>query len=161
MRNPYQVSNEIEYVLLIHADEETGEISQEGEGLLNDLQVERDDIIEDLIASYKNALAEAEMLSTVNDDIVCRMEKAQNRADSIKKIVAKTLNGEKYSCVAGACSWRTSTSTNIDHVDISALPDDCIIVKKMPSKDAIKKALLGGVEIAGAFIEKKQSMSIK
>lgn len=149
---------EIDQAILELVDPETGEILDFES--FEALQMEREQKIENIVLWIKNLVAEAEALKSERDSFAEREKKAKNKAESLKRYLDTILQGQALKTTKFAVSYRKSEQTVID--DISQIPAEYLKeVQPEADKTAIKNAIKGGVEIAGAHIEEKNNISIK
>lgn len=149
---------EINQAIMDCIDMETGEIINEE--LLNSLQMERDAKIENVALWIKELKAEAEALKAEKLAFAERQKVAENKMESLKKWLVYALNGEKFKSVRASVTFRTSDKVEI--ADIDKL-DKAYLRYKEPEadKDAIKKAIKEGQEVAGATLVPSTSVIIK
>ena len=149
---------EIDQAIMDCIDMETGEIVNEE--LLNDLQMERDTKIENVALWIKELKAEAEALKAEKMAFAERQKVAENKMESLKKWLAYALNGEKFKTVRASVTFRTTDKVEI--ADIYKLDENYLRYKEPEAdKDAIKKALKAGQEVAGATLVPSTSVIIK
>lgn len=149
---------EIDQAIMDCIDMETGEIINEE--LLNDLQMERDTKIENVALWIKELKAEAEALKAEKMAFAERQKVAENKMESLKKWLAYALNGEKFKTVRASVTFRTTDKVEI--ADIYKLDENYLRYKEPEAdKDAIKKAIKAGQEVAGATLVSSTSVIIK
>lgn len=139
-------------------DNETGEIIDIDK--LNELQIAKDEKIENLALWYKDLLAEADALKKEKEAFAAREKAANNKAESIKNYLSYALNGENFKTTRCVLSFRKSEKTVID--DIYSIPK--IYLKYAEPKadlTEIKKAIKNGKKIKGAHLEEAQNIQIK
>ena len=149
---------EINEQILNCIDSETGEVIDPEK--LNDLQIAKDEKIENLALWYKDLLAEANALKEEKEAFAEREKAAKNKAESIKNYLSYVLNGENFKTTKCALSFRKSEKTVID--DIYSIPENFLKYSE-PKADLteIKKAIKNGEEIKGAHLEETQNIQIK
>ena len=149
---------EIDQAIMDCIDMETGEIVNEE--LLNDLQMERDAKIENVALWIKELKAEAEALKAEKLAFAERQKVTENKMESLKKWLAYALNGEKFKTVRASVTFRTLDKVEI--ADIYKLDENYLRYKEPEAdKDAIKKAIKAGQEVAGATLVPSTSVIIK
>lgn len=149
---------QIDRAILELVDPESGEILDYE--AFADLQMEREQKIENIALYYKNLMAEAAALKAEKDSFAEREAAAKNKAESLKKYLDTILGGNPYKSTKFNVTYRKSEQTVID--DISAIPAEYLKPVKPEAKlTEIKKAIKGGVEVAGAHVEEKNNISIK
>lgn len=149
---------EIDQAIMDCIDMETGEIINEE--LLNDLQMERDTKIENVALWIKELKAEAEALKAEKMAFAERQKVAENKMESLKKWLAYALNGEKFKTVRASVTFRTTEKVEV--ADIFKLDENYVRYRDPEAdKDAIKKAIKAGQEVAGATLVSSTSVIIK
>ena len=149
---------EINQSILECIDNETGEIIDADK--LNELQIAKDEKLENLALWYKDLLAEANALKEEKETFAEREKAAKNKAESIKNYLSHVLNGENFKTTKCALSFRKSEKTVID--DMYSIPESFLKYSE-PKADLteIKKAIKNGEEIKGAHLEETQNIQIK
>lgn len=149
---------EIDQAIMDCIDMETGEIVNEE--LLNDLQMERDAKIENVALWIKELKAEAEALKAEKLAFAERQKVTENKMESLKKWLAYALNGEKFKTVRASVTFRTTDKVEV--ADIYKLDENYLRYKEPEAdKDAIKKAIKAGQQVAGATLVPSTSVIIK
>ena len=149
---------EIDQAIMDCIDMETGEIVNEE--LLNDLQMERDVKIENVALWIKELKAEAEALKAEKLAFAERQKVTENKMESLKKWLAYALNGEKFKTVRASVTFRTTDKVEV--ADIYKLDENYLRYKEPEAdKDAIKKAIKAGQQVAGATLVPSTSVIIK
>lgn len=149
---------EINEQIMACIDSETGELIDPEK--LNDLQIAKDEKLENLALWYKDLLAEANALKEEKEAFAAREKAAKSKAESIKNYLSYVLNGENFKTTKCALSFRKSEKTVID--DIHSIPESFLKYSE-PKADLteIKKAIKNGEEIKGAHLEETQNIQIK
>lgn len=160
----YDINKEIENTIndmFVNVDEETGEVRQEDIDKLNELQLQKEEKLENIGCYIKNLDAEAKALKGEEDALKKRRETIEKKSDRLKDYVASVLDGEKFESTKVVFSFRKSDA--VDIVDESLIPEEYMrtTIKTAPDKDAIKKAIKAGNEVRGAFLVDKNNMSVK
>ena len=137
-------------------DPETGEINEER---LNALEMARDEKLESVACWYKDLVAESAAIQGEMKKLRERSQRAQNKADSLKKYLAYWLAGEKFKTPKVAISYRKSKSVAI--AEGANVPESYRRVKWEPDKTALKEALEAGEKFDGITLEENESMIIK
>ena len=140
-------------------DEETGEILNAAD--LDELEMAREQKIENVGLWIKNLEAEAAAVKAEKDNMAARQKRLEKKVESLKGYLTYALQGEKFSTPRVVMSFRKSESVSI--------PDDALIADKWctitlikkPDKTMIRKALKEGKEVAGAELVTKQNIQIK
>ncbi len=155
---------EIDQAILECIDPETGEVDAER---IAELQLARDEKIEQLLLWKKDLDADAVAIAQEIKNLTERKQAAERKAESLKSYIKFVLNGEKFKTARVAVSYRSVKSVQIQ--DDAALiawaeqHDDSLLSYKDPtiSKTAVKEAIEAGREIPGATIETKNQIIIK
>lgn len=140
-------------------DEETGEILNASD--LDELQMARQDKIENIGLYIKNLEAEKEAVKHEKDNFADREKRLGKKIESLKGYLGYALKGEKFSTPKVAVSFRKSESVLVK--DEHLVPDkycEFTTVRK-PNKTNLKKALKDGEEIMGVELVEKQNVSVK
>lgn len=155
----YQINQQIEEAFYTSMDPETGEIIGDLSSL-DELQIARDEKIENICLFYKNLISDAEAIRAEEKKLAERRRACENHAERLKKYLADNLQGEAFKTPRTAVSWRKSTSVNV--TNLWAIPEEYLKMEDpKPIKTEIAKALKAGREIAGAELVESQSMSIR
>ena len=149
---------EIDQAIMNCLDNETGEIIDAE--LLDNLQMERNEKIENVACWIKELKAEAEALKAEKLAFAERQRVAENKAESLKNWLAYVLNGEKFKTTRASITFRMTEKVEIG--DIMQL-DEKFLRYKEPEADktAIKEAIKAGQEVAGATLISSTSVIIK
>lgn len=149
---------EIDEAIMACIDAETGEIIDADK--LDKLTMERDAKIENVACWIKDLKAEAEALKAEKMAFAERQKVAENKMESLKKWLAYALNGQKFKSTRDSVSFRATESVEVP--DIYKLDENYVRYKEPEAdKDAIKKAIKAGQEVAGATLVKNTSVIIK
>lgn len=152
--NLFEIENEI----MNCWDQETGEILDSNR--LDQLEIERDEKIENIALYIKNLTADAEALKAEKQSFEERQKAAENKADSLKRYLANYLAGQKFSTPRVAISFRKTQSVNV--TDMTLIPGKYLkFADPTPDKKSIKNAIKNGERVAGAELVDGKSMSIK
>lgn len=153
----YQINEQIAKAIELGFDPETGEILDES--ALEQLQMDRDEKIENICLYIKDLVAESKALADEAKALTERKERSAKKAESLKNYLQAMLDGQKWKSNKAIVSYRKTQSVVVD--DMDALKPEFLRIKKEPDKTAIKEVLKAGAAVAGAHLEDKQSMSIK
>ena len=155
---------EIDQAILACIDQETGEVDEEK---LAELQMAKDQKIENILLWKKDLDAEAAAIAQEIKNLSERKKAAENKAESLKTYGKFVLAGEKFKTPKVSVSYRKVSAVEIaDEVELinwAQQNDDSLLSYKDPtiSKTAVKEAIEAGREIPGAHIETKQQIIIK
>ena len=155
----YKINEQLRNAIEFGCDPETGEIIDTV--ALEELEMARDEKIENICLYIKDLKAEAAAIKTEKDVLDARMKASTKKADSLTNYLQLMLSGQKFKTSRCAVSYRKTQAVKI--TDESLLPDTYIRRKVIeePDKVAIREALKAGGDVAGACLEDRQSMTIK
>lgn len=154
MATLYEIDESIKALI----DEETGEIADFE--AFEALSLERDTKLENIALYVKDLKADAEAYKAEKLSFEEKQRKAENKAESLKRLLERALDGEKFKTSRVECSFRRSTSVIVGNV--FDLPDDYLRYSEpTPDKKRLKEDLAAGKLIQGASLEEKISMTIK
>lgn len=149
---------EIDNAILNCVDMETGEIVDVEK--LNNLQMERDQKIENIGCWIKNLLSDAEALDKEKKNLAARQKAAENKAASLKEYLSKYLDGEKFKSTKVSISYRASTS--VDIAEGAVVPENFLRYSEpVPNKTELKAALKAGAVLPGISLVASRSIQIK
>ena len=154
----YEINEAMEQCIKI--DPETGEILGIDEEAMEQLQMQRDQKIENAVLWVKNLTADAAAIKAEEQALAKRRTQAEKTVESLKAWLGEALQGTKFSTAKCAVSWRKSETVEADE---ELLPDEWMNIKvtKAPNKTAIKAALKAGADIPGCRLTEKQNIQIK
>lgn len=157
----YEINQKIEAAIMNAVDEETGEITEDF-AMLDELQLEREQKIENSGLYIKNLTAEIESLKAEEKALSERRKAKEKKAEWLKSYLAYSLAGAKFETPKLALSFRKSVVV-VDVADVDKLPEEFKRVKTTIDADkvALKEALKGGAVIDGATLVEKQNLQIK
>lgn len=139
-------------------DEETGEILNAND--LNNLELEKNEKIEQLCLWIKNLKSDAAAYKAEKDSFAKKQKAAENKAESIKNYIAYILAGENFKTDRVTVSYRRSEQ--VECPDMSLVDDDYLRFKEPElDKTKIKKALKDGIKVGGCMLVERQNMQIK
>lgn len=156
---------EIEKSILDCVDEETGEIIDIDK--LDRLEIERDKKIENIACWIIDLKAEAEAIKKQKQVLADRQRVAENKAETLKKMLKDYLNGNKFKTARTSISYRKSSKiqadlfTMLENLDDEQKKEYLIYKTPEPNKTAIKKAIEKGETIAGCEVIEEQNLIIK
>ena len=155
----YQINEQLRNAIEFGCDPETGEIFDTA--ALEELEMARDEKIENICLFIKDLKAEAAAIKAEKDALDARMKVSTRKAEQLTNYLQQELAGEKFKTSKCVISYRKTQSVSI--FDIDALPKDYIRIKTStePDKLMIKEAIKAGESVPGAVLEERQSMTIK
>lgn len=149
---------EINAAILDCVDLETGEIIDIER--LHELQMEREQKIENVALWYKNLLSDAAQYAAEEAEFKKKKQRAQAQAERAKAYLLDALQGDKYKSARVSISYTTSNRVIVD--DVLNLPPRFVrFADPEPNKTEIAAAIKNGEEVNGAHIERNQSIVIK
>lgn len=158
----YEIDQAIESLV----DQETGEIQDWS--AFEQLQMERDQKIENIACWYKNLLAEAKAIRQEELALEARRHGLEAMAEKRKMWLRDALCGQKFETAKCVVSFRKTTSVNV--TDASAVAkwaeesgNADLVTYAAPkiSKNDLAKLLKDNVEVPGAELVSGLSMGVK
>ena len=155
----YEIQEQIKNAIELGFDPETGEILDAS--ALEQLQMDRDEKIENICLYIKDLAAEATAIKAEESALADRRKASERKGESLKRYLQAMLDGQKWKSSKAVVSYRKTQSVIVDNLD--EIPNDFMRIKTTsePDKVAIKDALKAGTEVAGCHLEEGQSMSVK
>lgn len=155
----YEINEQIRNAIELGYDPETGEILDAS--ALEQLQMDRDEKIENICLYIKDLAAEATAIKAEESALADRRKASERKGESLKRYLQAMLDGQKWKSSKAVVSYRKTQSVIVDNLD--EIPNDFMRIKTTsePDKVAIKDALKAGTEVAGCHLEEGQSMSVK
>lgn len=126
---------------------------------MNELQMSRNDKVENIALWIKNLLAEAKAIGDEKKALDDRKQRCERKAESLKHYLDYALDGHKFSTPRVAVSYRKSKSVDIINADL--VPKEYFKVKYEISKSDISEALKNGEEVPGCVLTEKENIQIK
>ena len=153
--NIFQIDSEI----MNCVDPETGEIINFEK--LEELQLERDQKVENIALWIKNLRYEAECLKAEKFAFAQREGAVKRKIEDLENYLGNVLSGQKFETPKVKVSFRKSTSVGIENE--SLLPAEYIEIKveRSPNKAAIRAALKVNRTVPGAKLVEKTNIQIK
>ena len=155
----YEINAELENLMEIAVDPETGEISEDLAKQIDALSMAKDEKIEGVACFIKNLKADAKAIKDEVKSLQARAKAAENKAERLTDYLKYYLNGEKFKTAKVSISYRNSESVLVE--DASVLPAEYQRVTVEADKVAIKDAIKAGASIEGATLVSNTSMIIK
>ena len=121
----------------------------------------REQKIENIGLYIKNLEAEKEAVKHEKDNFADREKRLGKKIESLKGYLTYALDGQKFSTLKVAVSFRKSESVLIK--DEYLIPDEYCeyTMLRKPNKKNLKDALKKGKELKGVELVEKQNISIK
>ena len=155
----FEIDKAIETFFEENIDPETGELLNIEQ--LDDLQMAREQKIENVGLYIKNLEAEADAVENQEKIFADRKKRIRKKIEGLKGFLGYALDGKPFKTDRVVMSFRKSESVLIK--DEYLIPDDyCeFTVTRRPNKTNLKKALKDGKEIMGCELVEKQNIQIK
>lgn len=149
---------EIDEALQECFDAETGEITDITR--FEDLQLEREQKLENIACWIKNLEADAEALKAQKMTFAERQKETENKAERLRNYLQYALQNTNFKTVNVEVKFRKTQKVEVP--DVYKL-DENFLKYSEPTADktAIKKAIQGGQAVEGATLIENISMSIK
>jgi hypothetical protein len=158
MASIYQIRREIED-FEYECDPETGE-------LLNALEWDKlnmayEEKVENIACFIKNLTSDIADFKAEEANLAARRKTLERKAEFLKRLLLDNMDGQKFSTVKCAVSFRKSEAVQVD--DVNLIPAEMLRVKTTyePDKTAIKAAIKSGREINGCKLVENTSIQIK
>lgn len=154
----YEIDEQIEQLI----NRETGEI-EDFEAFQN-LQMEREQKIENIALWIKNLDAEASAVNTEKQKLAERETVLKNKVKRLKEYLSVILAGDKFTTARVAVNYRKSTAVTVKDGFLEwakANAQQFVKAKYDVDKTAIKDALNSGQAVEGAELVYKQNIQIK
>lgn len=162
MATLYEIDDAIERLVQKGVDEETGEISQSAVLEMDQLQMEREQKIDNIMAYVKNLTSDAKAFEEEEKRLAALRKRASQKAEWLKRYLSQHMEAgtETFTSSRGKITWRKSEKViaNIDEIPEHYRVSQTTV---RPDLTAIKKAIKGGETIPGARIEVFQNIQIK
>lgn len=158
MASIYQIRREIED-FEYECDPETGE-------LLNALEWDKlnmayEEKVENIACFIKNLTSDIADFKAEEANLAARRKTLERKAEFLKRLLLDNMDGQKFSTVKCAVSFRKSEAVQVD--DVNHIPAEMMRIKTTyePDKTAIKAAIKSGREINGCKLVENTSIQIK
>lgn len=158
MASIYQIRREIED-FEYECDPETGE-------LLNALEWDKlnmayEEKVENIACFIKNLTSDIADFKAEEANLAARRKALERKAEFLKRLLLDNMDGQKFSTVKCAVSFRKSEAVQVD--DVNHIPAEMLRIKTTyePDKTAIKAAIKSGREINGCKLVENTSIQIK
>lgn len=158
MASIYQIRREIED-FEYECDPETGE-------LLNVLEWDKlnmayEEKVENIACFIKNLTSDIADFKAEEANLAARRKTLERKAEFLKRLLLDNMDGQKFSTVKCAVSFRKSEAVQVD--DVNHIPAEMLRIKTTyePDKTAIKVAIKSGREINGCKLVENTSIQIK
>jgi hypothetical protein len=142
-------------------DTETGEVL--GIEYLENLQMEREQILTYLLQEVKNLDADVEAYKKQKDTFAEKQKVTENRREALKNYIASCLNGDAFEAADKSvkATFRKSESVVIISLDDISEKFKTKEITYKPDKKAIKEAIKAGDDVTGAELVVNQNLQVK
>lgn len=158
----YEINEEIENLINGSLDRETGEVAPDFEEKYTELNMGRNDKIDNTLAYIKNKQAEADAFDGEIKRLTALKKSAEAEADWLKGYLSRNMEAGKeiFTSAHGKISWRKSERVI---TEINQLPEEYIkvVTEVKPILVDIKKDIKAGKEVPGAKLVVYQNIQIK
>lgn len=165
MASLYEINAELQEAInnmfLEATESETGEVSQETADKISELQMAREEKIDNIGAYIKNLKSDVVALKAEIDNLKERMDSKKKKAEYLENYLSEILGGEKFESPRVKISYRKSESVMIPDMELLDEAYTKTKTEVVADKTAIKEALKAGEEVRGAFLETKNNIQIK
>lgn len=148
---------EIDAAIMACIDMETGEIIDTSK--LEELEMERNQKIENVALLYKNTISEMKAYKTEKDSFARKEMAARKLADRLEGYLQDALGDRRFKTTRVSISYRRSESVECENLD--AVPKDYLVMAPSLDKTAVKQALKEGIEVPGCGLLEKQNIQIR
>lgn len=155
---------DINQAIVALMDMETGEITDEQ--AFDELQMARDEKIENIGLYYKDLQAEAKAIKDEEQALAARRKAAENKVERLKNLLDYALQGAKFSTPRLKVSYRKSQTVEVSDGFIAWAdehrPDLLTYSEPKPLKTALKDAIKEGeIPEDMARLETHENISVK
>lgn len=163
MANLYELTAEFEQLLMEVEADAVNSDTEESAVLFEKLSqagIELDGKIDNIIGYIKNLTADADALKNEEAVLKNRRQAKERKIDSLKRYLL-SAGVERYESITGVITTRISKAIEIENAD--DVPEMYCTRKETftPDKTLIKKAILGGEEVAGAVLVERKNLGVK
>lgn len=159
----YEIDKAIEELIANAVDPETGELILDNDAL-DQLQMERDQKIENLALYVKELTATAKAMRDEEKNLAERRQTVERKAERLKQYLIYCIDGQKFTTARVACSFRRSEAVEIGPEFVNWAMDnaaDLLRLKPEADKQKIRELLKNGLTVPYTGIIEKSSVTIK
>ncbi len=167
----YEINSAIEEILSQLVDPETGEIVDDSDELmyqLDALEMDRTELLQYLAKEELNLRSEQEQLKAEEQRLKERRERLAKQEARLMAVLERECGGQKTDLGVATVSYRKSESVNVSdysaamHWLLAHDRDDCLRYKDPEiNKADIKKLIKSGTDVPGIELVKGMSCSLK
>lgn len=161
----YEIDGRIAQALEELADAD-GVINEDAAAELERLEEEDRPLkIENCLLFIKNRRAQAAAIRREEIALAARRRRYEEDAERVEKMVAQSLNGERFETPRALVTWRTSRALEVEPGAEMEWDDDQVsrflIFSHRVDKKAVSAAVKAGEEVHGARIVERNNMQIE
>lgn len=161
----YEIHEEIERILDLAVDMETGEIKDDSFALaLDKLEIELERKALDCAVVVRGMKAEVEVIQGEETRLRKRKEALRHDQERLKEYIARNLKpGDKYKDARATVYWSNSEGVKVSEDWQMELPEKYIRTEttRSPELQNIKAAIKRGEKVPGAELEKRSYLAIR
>jgi len=159
----YEMADEYKFLLDNLVNEDTGEIDEAAMNRLNQLDRPIQDKCLNTVRAMKGLEAEYKAIEAERKAMQAREKTLKSQVDWIKGYLLANMEKseiKEISCPQFVIKLRKNPQS-VEIYDEDKIPEEYTQTKVEISKEAIKLALAGGIEVPGARLVQKNSLCIK
>jgi hypothetical protein len=159
----YEIASEYQYILSNFYDPETGEVDETSLAKMNDLKESLEKKCVAVACYIENVKAECQAISEAKKKMAEREAKVKKQLESLKEYLLYNMEKselKKVTCPYFDISIRKNPPA-VEVYDESAIPLDYDRVEIKKDTAKMRQDMLNGIEIPGARLTQKNSVSIR
>jgi hypothetical protein len=159
----YELANEYKFLQDSLFDSETGEINESAMNRLNELDKPIQDKCINTVRAMKSLEAEYKAIEQERKAMQAREKALKDQVEWIKGYLLANMEKseiKEISCPQFVIKLRKNPES-VEIFDEDSIPEEYTQIEIKISKEAIKLAISGGIEVPGARLIQKNSLSIK
>jgi len=161
----FEIVDEVEHLLLLSTDRETGEISDEGLAALDALlDVDLKDKLINTALYLKGVEAERDAVKKAAKELTDRAAIHTRQADRLREYLRVNMERAGHEGLSDPrvkLGWRSSTAVELDEDAVDSLDFEFVQVKRTPDRKAIREALESNQEVKGARLVHRRHLQVK
>lgn len=157
----YEINSNLQMLYDSMVDPETGEIDESILEQVTELEISRNEKIDNTACYIKSLESDADGISREIEKLKKRKETSMKTAERLREYLGRELAGEKFSSPRCVISYRKSSKVILD--DIGSVPEEYLRRTESVelNKELAKKAFKRGEYLEGCHLEETTSMTIK
>ena len=159
----FEMNAEVERLMNQMCDPETGEINEEIYDALQQLEIDRDEKVDDWCYFLKQKKAELDAAKSILDNAKERYEQMESTYKRLRGRFEVLMEGEKFKSAYNSVFYRTNESVVLDEgIDVRNVDDEYLVYSEPKlDKNKAKAAMKLGEHVKGLHMEESTSMIIK